>query len=78
MVDYMKRWEAMKQVRRADGGKYAFMVRKNLFLYENEAARTYCGIKPRKDGKPYQLNPLGAALKMATDARMKNEQQDQE
>lgn len=71
--EYMKRWETMKEVRKADGGKYAFMVRKNLFLYENEAARTYCGIKPRKDGKPYQLNAMGAALRMAVEARLKSE-----
>ena len=75
--EYLKRWEAMKEARMADGGKYAFMVRKNLFLYENEEARTYCGVKPRKDGKPYQLNPLGKALKMATDARMRAAQQEE-
>lgn len=74
--EYLARWDIMKDVRKADGGKYAFMVRKNLFLYENQAAREYCGIKPRKDGKPYQLNPLGKALLMAVEARTKQMQEE--
>ena len=49
------------------------LVARGWLRHENEAARTYCGIKPRKDGKPYQLNAMGAALRMAVEARLKSE-----
>ena len=60
--DYLATWEAMGKVRDTHGNKFPFMVKKNLFLYENAAARAFCRIKESKD-KPYELKPAATALK---------------
>lgn len=61
---YIADWYAMKEVRQADDSKYSFMVRKNVFLFENEGARAYCGMK-EKTSAEYALTARGKILKDA-------------
>ena len=67
--EWLKKWETAKAVRTADNKKFQFMVRKNYFLYENPAARAFCGMieNPKK---PYQLRKSGQALKQAVEVRL--------
>lgn len=67
--DYLPRWEAMGKVKDTHGKKYPFMVRKNLFLFENAAARIFCRIKETKE-KPYELKPAAASLKTLVDKQL--------
>lgn len=69
--DYIADWYAMKEVRQADDSKYSFMVRKNVFLFENEGARAYCGMK-EKTSANYELTVRGKMLKDAVATWKKN------
>lgn len=71
--DYIANWYAMKEVRQADDSKYSFMVRKNVFLFENEGARLYCGMK-EETSSHYRLTDTGKILKEAISTWMKNNQ----
>lgn len=69
--DYIAKWNAMKAVRQADNSKYSFMVRKNVFLFDNEGARTYCGMK-EETSADYALTARGQALEDAVSTWIKN------
>lgn len=69
--DYIADWYAMKAVRQADDSKYSFMVRKNVFLFENKGARTYCGMKAATSAE-YALTARGTILKDAVATWKKN------
>lgn len=71
--DYIADWYAMKEVRQADDSKYSFMVRKNVFLYENKGARLYCGMK-EETSSHYRLTDTGKILKEAISIWMTNNQ----
>ena len=58
---YLPIWKAMKEVTNIQGNAFPFMVKKNLFLYDNPAARKLCGIK-EDENNPYKLQPSAAAL----------------
>lgn len=65
--DWLHKWDLSKAVRTADNHEFSFMVRKSYFLYENPAARTFCGMAPDRD---YKLKPSALALKTAVEARL--------
>lgn len=69
--DYIAKWKAMKEVKQADNSKYSFMVRKNVFLFDNEGARLYCGMK-EKTSAEYELTGNGKALESAVSTWMTN------
>lgn len=69
--DYIVEWNAMEEMRQADNSKYPFMVRKNVFLYDNESARLYCGMK-EETSEAYELTTRGKALKDAIPTWIKN------
>lgn len=59
--DWLDTWEALSYLKKADGDKYPFMVRKNYFLFYHEEARAYVGMDPKAE---YVLTALGKALEM--------------
>ena len=64
--EYLPRWELMKKARNASNKPFMFMVRKNLFLYENAEARKFCRVIDTAD-KPYKLLPNGETLRSIVD-----------
>lgn len=72
---WLVKWNAAKVVKTADNKKFAFMVRKSYFLYENPAARIFCGMK---EDKEYALRLSAKALKAAVEARIAKEQANKE
>ena len=66
--DYLARWKEMKEQTDTQNKKFPFMVRKNLFLYENEAARRFCHLKEDKDN-PYTLGEKAEMLKVALETK---------
>lgn len=73
--EWIEKWQLSGQVLAADAKPFPFMVRKNYFLYENEAARIFCGMNPEKE---YKLKPLGSFLKQAVEARLATIQKSKE
>lgn len=70
--EYMATWEAMKKVKTASNEEFGFMVRKNLFLFDNPAARVYAGMDDKKIKKTkeheagvYTLTPNAIILQGA-------------
>ena len=70
--EYLPRWELMKKARNTQNKAFAFMIRKNLFLYENQAARAFCRVKDTEE-QPYQLGANAATLRAVVD-RMESQQ----
>lgn len=68
--EWLHKWDLSKAVRTADNHEFSFMVRKSYFLYENPAARTFCGMAADRD---YKLKPSALALKAAVEARLASE-----
>ena len=64
--EYLPRWELMKKARNAANKPFMFMVRKNLFLYENEEARKFCRVKDTKE-EPYKLGENAETLQSIVD-----------
>lgn len=56
---YYPCWMAMAEMKQAGGSKWPFMVRKNVFLFENPDARSFCGI----NNPDYELTENGRILK---------------
>lgn len=70
--DYLPRWEAMKKARTTDAHKFPFMVRKNLFLFENEPARRFCHTREDEE-HPYKLKKNAETLLMAVETIIKRQ-----
>lgn len=64
--DYLPRWEAMKKARTAANKPFMFMIRKNLFLYENADARKFCRVKDTEE-EPYKMTENAEILKTVVD-----------
>lgn len=67
--DWLQKWQLCGQVVMMNNEKFSFMVRKNYFLFENPAARAYCGMKP-KANKAYELKPNAVVLRSAVEAKI--------
>ena len=67
--EWMEKWEASGKVVMMSNEPFPFMVRKNYFLFENPAARAYCGMI-ENPAKPYALKPNAVALRQAVEARL--------
>ena len=65
--EWLAKWDASDEVRTPDNKKYSFMIRKNYFLFENPAARVYCGMDKDRE---YKLNASAVALRAAVEARL--------
>lgn len=64
--DYLPRWELMKQARNTANKPFVFMIRKNLFLYENMEARKFCRVKDTAEA-PYKLGANAETLQSIVD-----------
>jgi len=64
--EYLPRWELMKQARNAANKPFMFMIRKNLFLFENAEARKFCRVKDTAEA-PYKLLPNAETLRSIVD-----------
>lgn len=64
--EYLPRWELMKQARNAANKPFMFMIRKNLFLFENQEARKFCRVKDTAEA-PYKLVANAETLRSIID-----------
>lgn len=71
--EWLKKWEMSGKVLMMNGAKFSFMVRKNYFLFENQAARAYIGMS-EKSIKDYKLKPNGVVLRSAVEAKIAQEE----
>lgn len=66
---YIPKWEAMKELRRPNNSKYPFMIRKNVFLFDNPEARAFCGMSAETCDN-YTLTKSGTTLNDAVSKRI--------